>query len=54
MGAPEPPFNAGDPDTAPPDVVASVRASTDPRTQRRTATARLVAARLGINVPEGA
>ena len=52
--APEPPFNAGDPDTAPQAVVESVRAAAEPIMMRRAATARRVAARLGVKVPEGA
>lgn len=52
--APEPPFNAGDPGTAPPAVVETVRAAAEPIMTRRAETARRVAARLGINVPEGA
>jgi cyclohexyl-isocyanide hydratase len=50
--APEPPFNAGSPDTAPADVTAAVRASAAEIMARREATARRVAARLGIVLPQ--
>lgn len=49
--APEPPFNAGSPETAPPEIVESVRASAQDLTTRREATAHRVAKRLGIAVP---
>lgn len=49
--APEPPFNAGSPETAPPEVVASARASIQALTARREKTARRAAKRLGIAVP---
>jgi cyclohexyl-isocyanide hydratase len=46
--APEPPFSSGTSSTAPPDVIAAVRASYGQITEERTLTARRVAARLGI------
>ncbi|HEY0185353.1 MAG TPA: DJ-1/PfpI family protein [Rhodopila sp.] len=49
--APEPPFNSGTPETAPPAIVESARHSLETITARRERTARLVAARLGIAVP---
>jgi len=52
--APEPPFNAGSPDTAPADVTAAVRASSAEIMARREATARRVAVRLGIELPRDA
>ena len=51
--APEPPFDAGTPETAPPEILAQARASVREMTARREATARRVAARLGIAVPDG-
>ncbi len=50
--APEPPFNSGTPDTAPAGVLAAVRAASADLTARREATARGIAARLGIEAPE--
>jgi cyclohexyl-isocyanide hydratase len=50
--APEPPFNAGSPETAPPQVVAQVRASAAEIMARREVTARAVAKRLGIALPQ--
>ena len=50
--APEPPFDAGSPATAPADVTAAVRASSAEIMARREATARRVAARLGIVLPQ--
>jgi len=49
--APEPPFNAGTPETAPPAVVADVRASAAEIMARREVTAKAVAKRLGIALP---
>ncbi len=46
--APEPPFNAGSPETAPADVLAAVREKYQPLTDARAITARRVAARLGV------
>ena len=48
--APEPPFDAGSPFTAPSDVVNAVRTSLKGITERRLTTARQVASRLGIPV----
>ncbi len=48
--APEPPFNAGTLETAPPAVVARARASVADITRQRDATARRIAERLGISV----
>jgi cyclohexyl-isocyanide hydratase len=50
--APEPPFDSGTPETAPPAVLDEARASLRDVIARREATARRVAARLGITVPE--
>ena len=49
--APEPPFNSGTPETAPADILAQARQSVAGITAQREATARRVAARLGIAVP---
>ena len=46
--APEPPFNSGTPETAPPAVLATARHSVAAITAQREATARRVARRLGI------
>jgi cyclohexyl-isocyanide hydratase len=46
--APEPPFNSGTPETAPPAVLESVRRAYRPISEQRERTARRVAARLGI------
>lgn len=48
--APEPPFDSGTPDRAPPAVLEVARQSFAAITERREATARRVAARLGIPV----
>ncbi len=50
--APEPPFNAGSPETAPEAVVAAVRGAAAEIMARREETARDVAKRLGIVVPD--
>jgi len=50
--APEPPFNAGSPETAPPAVVAAVRGAAAEIMARREETARRVAKRLGIALPD--
>jgi cyclohexyl-isocyanide hydratase len=47
--APEPPFNSGTPETAPPAILAHARQSVATITAQREATARRAAARLGIN-----
>ncbi|MGY8667426.1 DJ-1/PfpI family protein [Bradyrhizobium sp. UFLA05-109] len=49
--APEPPFNSGTPETAPPAIVQQARQSVQAITTQREATARRVAARLGVAVP---
>ncbi len=46
--APEPPFNCGTPETAPPAVLEQARLSYRAITEQREATARRVALRLGI------
>jgi len=50
--APEPPFNSGTPETAPPAILQQARQSVQGITAQREATARRVAARLGIDVSE--
>ena len=52
--APEPPFDSGTPETAPPEIVAETRRSVEGITAQREATARRVAARLGIALPAAA
>ncbi|HUB43344.1 MAG TPA: DJ-1/PfpI family protein [Acetobacteraceae bacterium] len=52
--APEPPFNAGTPETAPAAIVARARQSVRDITAQREQTARRIAARLGIVVPAAA
>jgi cyclohexyl-isocyanide hydratase len=52
--APEPPFNSGTPETAPPAIYAGARAAVQAMTEQREATARRVAARLGIAIPAAA
>jgi cyclohexyl-isocyanide hydratase len=52
--APEPPFDSGTPETAPPAILAQARQSVAGITAQREATARRVAARLGIAVPASA
>jgi cyclohexyl-isocyanide hydratase len=49
--APEPPFDSGTPETAPAAILAQVRQSAAAITKRREATARRVAAGLGIASP---
>jgi cyclohexyl-isocyanide hydratase len=46
--APEPPFNAGIPETAPPEVLAVAKAAYQPITDARLKTAREVSVRLGV------
>jgi cyclohexyl-isocyanide hydratase len=48
--APEPPFNSGRPETAPAPILEAAQRSVREITVRREATARRVAARLGIDV----
>jgi cyclohexyl-isocyanide hydratase len=52
--APEPPFNAGTPETAPAAIVAQARQSVRDITAQREQTARRIAAKLGIAVPAAA
>ena len=49
--APEPPFNAGTPETAPAAILAQARHSMRDVTAQREQTARRIAAKLGITVP---
>ena len=46
--APEPPFNAGTPETAPPAVLAQAQEAMRPITEQRIATALRIAARLAL------
>ena len=46
--APEPPFDSGTPERAPPAILEQARAAVAAITERRADTARRVAARLGI------
>jgi cyclohexyl-isocyanide hydratase len=46
--APEPPFNCGTPQSAPPDVLEAALAATRKITEARLATAQRIAARFGI------
>jgi cyclohexyl-isocyanide hydratase len=52
--APEPPFDSGTPETAPAAILQQARQSVQGITTQREATARRVAARLGIEVGETA
>jgi cyclohexyl-isocyanide hydratase len=52
--APEPPFNAGTPETAPAVIVVQARQSVRDVTARREQTARRIAVKLGIAVPAAA
>lgn len=49
--APEPPFDSGTPETAPPAILAQARQSVREVTARRERTARRIAASLGIAAP---
>ena len=49
--APEPPFDSGTPETAPPAVLERAMRSVQAITAQREETARRVAARLGISLP---
>jgi cyclohexyl-isocyanide hydratase len=49
--APEPPFDSGTPETAPPAILENARRSVASITAQREATARRAAIRLGIAVP---
>ena len=46
--APEPPFNSGTPETAPPAILQQARQAVQGITTQRETTARRVAARLGV------
>jgi cyclohexyl-isocyanide hydratase len=48
--APEPPFNTGTPETAPPAILEQARQSVQALTDQRKATALRIAARLGVGV----
>ena len=50
--APEPPFDSGTPETAPPAVLAEAKNAIAPIITQREATARRVASRLGIRVAD--
>jgi cyclohexyl-isocyanide hydratase len=50
--APEPPFDSDTPASAPPEVLAAEREAYRPLTEERLSTARRIAARLGVRVPE--
>lgn len=49
--APEPPFDSGTPETAPPAILATARTAVRAITEKREATARRVAQKLGVAVP---
>jgi len=51
--APEPPFNSGTPETAPPAILAAARTAASGISAKRLATAQRVAARLGVEVTGG-
>jgi cyclohexyl-isocyanide hydratase len=51
--APEPPFDSGTPETAPPEVLARAKQGMAPIIARREATARRIADSLGITYPAG-
>jgi cyclohexyl-isocyanide hydratase len=48
--APEPPFHAGEPETAPPAVLSAVEAKYAPLTRARLTTAKAVCERLGVTL----
>ena len=52
--APEPPFNSGRPDTAPPAVLEAAKLSVVALTTRRKETAQRIAQRLGVTVIDNA
>jgi cyclohexyl-isocyanide hydratase len=52
--APEPPFDSGTPETAPPPILAAARQALQRITTQREATARRIATRLGIHVADTA
>lgn len=49
--APEPPFDSGTPETAPPAILATARTAVRAITEKREATARRVAQKIGVAVP---
>ena len=49
--APEPPFNSGTPETAPPAILEQARQSVRELTTRREETARRMATKLGVSLP---
>jgi cyclohexyl-isocyanide hydratase len=49
--APEPPFDSGTPETAPPMILEQARQSVQALTAQRERTARRIAAKLGIAIP---
>ena len=49
--APEPPFDSGTPETAPPAILDEAQRSVRPITAQREQTARRVAAKLGVAIP---
>jgi cyclohexyl-isocyanide hydratase len=51
--SPEPPFRCGSPQTAPLAILNAVRLSSQKITESRLATAKRIAARLGVSVPPG-
>jgi cyclohexyl-isocyanide hydratase len=48
--APEPPFNAGSPETAPTHILEAAREAARPITEARLATAKRIAQKLGVSV----
>ena len=52
--APEPPFNSGTPETAPPSVLVAARQAGEELAARRMATARRIGARIGSCQPSNA
>lgn len=50
--APEPPFHSGTPKTAPPEVLESSRAGMRALTKAREATAKRIAAKLGVEIKD--
>ncbi|WP_339735175.1 DJ-1/PfpI family protein [uncultured Gimesia sp.] len=47
---PEPPFNCGSPETAPPKILAAVQEKTSSLTAKREETAKRIAAKMGVKV----
>lgn len=50
--APEPPFNSGTPETAPPAILAEARQRLAGITAQRETTARRIATRIGVTAPK--